>query len=290
MLSERADRYIFTIRNPLILELTAQYESADLDKIFHDLAIKNNGRDENIHYGSDKGEFYSWFKRDALNYCQYSFKSLSDMEAFSTEISEFYNDFLNKDFVIKQVLPDKIFVYITPKSSARELSITEIDKIAKKYGNLDAFERIRAYAYPFKTQEQASNFVKELKNIANSKPFSIEQEGALTKVTISNNFRFRNLITNINKNRKIKAIVEKYNGTYKGIGSSSVMVLKNTPYYFESQQKAEAFLEELNDIAKRREYTDINIDDGNTNNSNNYFVLDDFKHTKTGEFIKEHIL
>ena len=286
MLSERADRYIFTIRNPLILELTAQYESADLDKIFHDLAIKNNGRDENIHYGSDKGEFYSWFKRDALNYCQYSFKSLSDMEAFSTEISEFYNDFLNKDFVIKQVLPDKIFVYITPKSSARELSITEIDKIAKKYGNLDAFERIRAYAYPFKTQEQASNFVKELKNIANSKPFSIEQEGALTKVTISNNFRFRNLITNINKNRKIKAIVEKYNGTYKGIGSSSVMVLKNTPYYFESQQKAEAFLEELNDIAKRREYTDINIDDGNTNNSNNYFVLDDFKHTKTGEIYK----
>ena len=130
------------------------------------------------------------------------------MEAFSTEISEFYNDFLNKDFVIKQVLPDKIFVYITPKSSARELSITEIDKIAKKYGNLDAFERIRAYAYPFKTQEQASNFVKELKNIANSKPFSIEQEGALTKVTISNNFRFRNLITNINKNRKIKAIVD----------------------------------------------------------------------------------
>jgi predicted RNA methylase len=217
MLSERADRYIFTIRNPLILELTAQYESADLDKIFHDLAIKNNGRDENIHYGSDKGEFYSWFKRDTLNYCQYSFKSLSDMEAFSTEISEFYNDFLNKDFVIKQVLPDKIFVYITPKSSARELSITEIDKIAKKYGNLDAFERIRAYAYPFKTQEQASNFVKELKNIANSKPFSIEQEGALTKVTISNNFRFRNLITNINKNRKIKAIVEKYNGTYKGV-------------------------------------------------------------------------
>lgn len=286
MLSERADRYIFTIRNPLILELTAQYESADLDKIFHDLAIKNNGRDENIHYGSDKGEFYSWFKRDALNYCQYSFKSLSDMEAFSTEISEFYNDFLNKDFVIKQVLPDKIFVYITPKSSARELSITEIDKIAKKYGNLDAFERIRAYAYPFKTQEQASNFVKELKNIANSKPFSIEQEGALTKVTISNNFRFRNLITNINKNRKIKAIVEKYNGTYKGIGSSSVMVLKNTPYYFESRQKAEAFLEELNDIAKRREYTDINIDDGNTNNSNNYFVLDDFKHTKTGEIYK----
>lgn len=286
MLSERADRYIFTIRNPLILELTAQYESADLDKIFHDLAIKNNGRDENIHYGSDKGEFYSWFKRDALNYCQYSFKSLSDMEAFSTEISEFYNDFLNKDFVIKQVLPDKIFVYITPKSSARELSITEIDKIAKKYGNLDAFERIRAYAYPFKTQEQASNFVKELKNIANSKPFSIEQEGALTKVTISNNFRFRNLITNINKNRKIKAIVEKYNGTYKGIGSSSVMVLKNTPYYFESQQKAEAFLEELNDIAKRREYTDINIDDGNTHNSNNYFVLDDFKHTKTGEIYK----
>lgn len=286
MLSERADRYIFTIRNPLILELTAQYESADLDKIFHDLAIKNNGRDENIHYGSDKGEFYSWFKRDALNYCQYSFKSLSDMEAFSTEISEFYNDFLNKDFVIKQVLPDKIFVYITPKSSARELSITEIDKIAKKYGNLDAFERIRAYAYPFKTQEQASNFVKELKNIANSKPFSIEQEGALTKVTISNNFRFRNLITNINKNRKIKAIVEKHNGTYKGIGSSSVMVLKNTPYYFESRQKAEAFLEELNDIAKRREYTDINIDDGNTNNSNNYFVLDDFKHTKTGEIYK----
>lgn len=286
MLSERADRYIFTIRNPLILELTAQYESADLDKIFHDLAIKNNGRDENIHYGSDKGEFYSWFKRDALNYCQYSFKSLSDMEAFSTEISEFYNDFLNKDFVIKQVLPDKIFVYITPKSSARELSITEIDKIAKKYGNLDAFERIRAYAYPFKTQEQASNFVKELKNIANSKPFSIEQEGALTKVTISNNFRFRNLITNINKNRKIKAIVEKYNGTYKGIGSSSVMVLKNTPYYFESRQKAEAFLEELNDIAKRREYTDINIDDGNTHNSNNYFVLDDFKHTKTGEIYK----
>lgn len=286
MLSERADRYIFTIRNPLILELTAQYESADLDKIFHDLAIKNNGRDENIHYGSDKGEFYSWFKRDALNYCQYSFKSLSDMEDFSTEISEFYNDFLNKDFVIKQVLPDKIFVYITPKSSARELSITEIDKIAKKYGNLDAFERIRAYAYPFKTQEQASNFVKELKNIANSKPFSIEQEGALTKVTIFNNFRFRNLITNINKNRKIKAIVEKYNGTYKGIGSSSVMVLKNTPYYFESQQKAEAFLEELNDIAKRREYTDINIDDGNTNNSNNYFVLDDFKHTKTGEIYK----
>lgn len=286
MLSERADRYIFTIRNPLILELTAQYESADLDKIFHDLAIKNNGRDENIHYGSDKGEFYSWFKRDALNYCQYSFKSLSDMEAFSTEISEFYNDFLNKDFVIKQVLPDKIFVYITPKSSARELSITEIDKIAKKYGNLDAFERIRAYAYPFKTQEQASNFVKELKNIANNKPFSIEQEGALTKVTISNNFRFRNLITNINKNRKIKAIVEKYNGTYKGIGSSSVMVLKNTPYYFESRQKAEAFLEELNDIAKRREYTDINIDDGNTNNSNNYFVLDDFKHTKTGEIYK----
>lgn len=286
MLSERADRYIFTIRNPLILELTSQYESADLDKIFHDLAIKNNGRDENIHYGSDKGEFYSWFKRDALNYCQYSFKSLSDMEAFSTEISEFYNDFLNKDFVIKQVLPDKIFVYITPKSSARELSITEIDKIAKKYGNLDAFERIRAYAYPFKTQEQASNFVKELKNIANSKPFSIEQEGALTKVTISNNFRFRNLITNINKNRKIKAIVEKYNGTYKGIGSSSVMVLKNTPYYFESRQKAEAFLEELNDIAKRREYTDINIDDGNTNNSNNYFVLDDFKHTKTGEIYK----
>lgn len=286
MLSERADRYIFTIRNPLILELTAQYESADLDKIFHDLAIKNNGRDENIHYGSDKGEFYSWFKRDALNYCQYSFKSLNDMEAFSTEISEFYNDFLNKDFVIKQVLPDKIFVYITPKSSARELSITEIDKIAKKYGNLDAFERIRAYAYPFKTQEQASNFVKELKNIANSKPFSIEQEGALTKVTISNNFRFRNLITNINKNRKIKAIVEKYNGTYKGIGSSSVMVLKNTPYYFESRQKAEAFLEELNDIAKRREYTDINIDDGNTNNSNNYFVLDDFKHTKTGEIYK----
>lgn len=286
MLSERADRYIFTIRNPLILELTAQYESADLDKIFHDLAIKNNGRDENIHYGSDKGEFYSWFKRNALNYCQYSFKSLSDMEAFSTEISEFYNDFLNKDFVIKQVLPDKIFVYITPKSSARELSITEIDKIAKKYGNLDAFERIRAYAYPFKTQEQASNFVKELKNIANSKPFSIEQEGALTKVTISNNFRFRNLITNINKNRKIKAIVEKYNGTYKGIGSSSVMVLKNTPYYFESRQKAEAFLEELNDIAKRREYTDINIDDGNTHNSNNYFVLDDFKHTKTGEIYK----
>lgn len=286
MLSERADRYIFTIRNSLILELTAQYESADLDKIFHDLAIKNNGRDENIHYGSDKGEFYSWFKRDALNYCQYSFKSLSDMEAFSTEISEFYNDFLNKDFVIKQVLPDKIFVYITPKSSARELSITEIDKIAKKYGNLDAFERIRAYAYPFKTQEQASNFVKELKNIANSKPFSIEQEGALTKVTISNNFRFRNLITNINKNRKIKAIVEKYNGTYKGIGSSSVMVLKNTPYYFESRQKAEAFLEELNDIAKRREYTDINIDDGNTHNSNNYFVLDDFKHTKTGEIYK----
>lgn len=286
MLSERADRYIFTIGNPLILELTSQYESADLDKIFHDLAIKNNGRDENIHYGSDKGEFYSWFKRDALNYCQYSFKSLSDMEAFSTEISEFYNDFLNKDFVIKQVLPDKIFVYITPKSSARELSITEIDKIAKKYGNLDAFERIRAYAYPFKTQEQASNFVKELKNIANSKPFSIEQEGALTKVTISNNFRFRNLITNINKNRKIKAIVEKYNGTYKGIGSSSVMVLKNTPYYFESRQKAEAFLEELNDIAKRREYTDINIDDGNTNNSNNYFVLDDFKHTKTGEIYK----
>jgi hypothetical protein len=286
MLSERADRYIFTIRNPLILELTAQYESDDLDKIFHDLAIKNNGRDENIHYGSDKGEFYSWFKRDALNYCQYSFKSLSDMEAFSTEISEFYNDFLNKDFVIKQVLPDKIFVYITPKSSARELSITEIDKIAKKYGNLDAFERIRAYAYPFKTQEQASNFVKELKNIANSKPFSIEQEGALTKVTISNNFRFRNLITNINKNRKIKAIVEKYNGTYKGIGSSSVMVLKNTPYYFESRQKAEAFLEELNDIAKRREYTDINIDDGNTHNSNNYFVLDDFKHTKTGEIYK----
>lgn len=286
MLSERADRYIFTIRNPLILELTAQYESADLDKIFHDLAIKNNGRDENIHYGSDKGEFYSWFKRDALNYCQYSFKSLSDMEDFSTEISEFYNDFLNKDFVIKQVLPDKIFVYITPKSSARELSITEIDKIAKKYGNLDAFERIRAYAYPFKTQEQASNFVKELKNIANSKPFSIEQEGALTKVTISNNFRFRNLITNINKNRKIKAIVEKHNGTYKGIGSSSVMVLKNTPYYFESRQKAEAFLEELNDIAKRREYTDINIDDGNTHNSNNYFVLDDFKHTKTGEIYK----
>lgn len=286
MLSERADRYIFTIRNPLILELTAQYESADLDKIFHDLAIKNNGRDENIHYGSDKGEFYSWFKRNALNYCQYSFKSLSDMEAFSTEISEFYNDFLNKDFVIKQVLPDKIFVYITPKSSARELSITEIDKIAKKYGNLDAFERIRAYAYPFKTQEQASNFVKELKNIANSKPFSIEQEGVLTKVTISNNFRFRNLITNINKNRKIKAIVEKYNGTYKGIGSSSVMVLKNTPYYFESRQKAEAFLEELNDIAKRREYTDINIDDGNTHNSNNYFVLDDFKHTKTGEIYK----
>lgn len=286
MLSERADRYIFTIRNPLILELTAQYESADLDKIFHDLAIKNNGRDENIHYGSDKGEFYSWFKRNALNYCQYSFKSLSDMEAFSTEISEFYNDFLNKDFVIKQVLPDKIFVYITPKSSAREISITEIDKIAKKYGNLDAFERIRAYAYPFKTQEQASNFVKELKNIANSKPFSIEQEGALTKVTISNNFRFRNLITNINKNRKIKAIVEKYNGTYKGIGSSSVMVLKNTPYYFESRQKAEAFLEELNDIAKRREYTDINIDDGNTHNSNNYFVLDDFKHTKTGEIYK----
>ena len=286
MLSERADRYIFTIRNPLILELTAQYESDDLDKIFHDLAIKNNGRDENIHYGSDKGEFYSWFKRDALNYCQYSFKSLSDMEAFSTEISEFYNDFLNKDFVIKQVLPDKIFVYITPKSSARELSITEIDKIAKKYSNLDAFERIRAYAYPFKTQEQASNFVKELKNIANSKPFSIEQEGALTKVTISNNFRFRNLITNINKNRKIKAIVEKYNGTYKGIGSSSVMVLKNTPYYFESRQKAEAFLEELNDIAKRREYTDINIDDGNTHNSNNYFVLDDFKHTKTGEIYK----
>lgn len=286
MLSERADRYIFTIRNPLILELTAQYESADLDKIFHDLSIKNNGRDENIHYGSDKGEFYSWFKRDALNYCQYSFKSLSDMEAFSTEISEFYNDFLNKDFVIKQVLPDKIFVYITPKSSARELSITEIDKIAKKYGNLDAFERIRAYAYPFKTQEQASNFVKELKNIANSKPFSIEQEGALTKVTISNNFRFRNLITNINKNRKIKAIVEKHNGTYKGIGSSSVMVLKNTPYYFESRQKAEAFLEELNDIAKRMEYTDINIDDGNTHNSNNYFVLDDFKHTKTGEIYK----
>lgn len=286
MLSERADRYIFTIRNPLILELTAQYGSDDLDKIFHDLAIKNNGRDENIHYGSDKGEFYSWFKRDALNYCQYSFKSLSDMEDFSTEISEFYNDFLNKDFVIKQVLPDKIFVYITPKSSARELSITEIDKIAKKYGNLDAFERIRAYAYPFKTQEQASNFVKELKNIANSKPFSIEQEGALTKVTISNNFRFRNLITNINKNRKIKAIVEKYNGTYKGIGSSSVMVLKNTPYYFESRQKAEAFLEELNDIAKRREYTDINIDDGNTHNSNNYFVLDDFKHTKTGEIYK----
>lgn len=286
MLSERADRYIFTIRNPLILELTAQYESADLDKIFHDLAIKNNGRDENIHYGSDKGEFYSWFKRDALNYCQYSFKSLSDMEDFSTEISEFYNDFLNKDFVIKQVLPDKIFVYITPKSSVRELSITEIDKIAKKYGNLDAFERIRAYAYPFKTQEQASNFVKELKNIANSKPFSIEQEGALTKVTISNNFRFRNLITNINKNRKIKAIVEKYNGTYKGIGSSSVMVLKNTPYYFESRQKAEAFLEELNDIAKRMEYTDINIDDGNTHNSNNYFVLDDFKHTKTGEIYK----
>lgn len=286
MLSERADRYIFTIRNPLILELTAQYESADLDKIFHDLAIKNNGRDENIHYGSDKGEFYSWFKRNALNYCQYSFKSLSDMEVFSTEISEFYNDFLNKDFVIKQVLPDKIFVYITPKSSAREISITEIDKIAKKYGNLDAFERIRAYAYPFKTQEQASNFVKELKNIANSKPFSIEQEGALTKVTISNNFRFRNLITNINKNRKIKAIVEKYNGTYKGIGSSSVMVLKNTPYYFESRQKAEAFLEELNDIAKRREYTDINIDDGNTHNSNNYFVLDDFKHTKTGEIYK----
>ena len=161
-----------------------------------------------------------------------------------------------------------------------------LSKIAKKYGNLDAFERIRAYAYPFKTQEQASNFVKELKNIANNKPFSIEQEGALTKVTISNNFRFRNLITNINKNRKIKAIVEKYNGTYKGIGSSSVMVLKNTPYYFESRQKAKAFLEELNDIAKRREYTDINIDDGNTHNSNNYFVLDDFKHTKTGEIYK----
>lgn len=62
MLSERADRYIFTIRNPLILELTSQYESADLDKIFHDLAIKNNGRDENIHYGSDKGEFIAGLK------------------------------------------------------------------------------------------------------------------------------------------------------------------------------------------------------------------------------------
>ena len=93
-MKEQIDIYL------LILELTAQYESADLDRVFHDLAIKNNGRDENIHYGSDKGEFYSWFKRNALNYCQYSFKSLSDMEAFSTEISEFYNDI---DFQVARI-------------------------------------------------------------------------------------------------------------------------------------------------------------------------------------------
>ena len=254
-----SNNYIFTIKNPLIVNLTAKYESKELEQKFNELAKKHNVQDINIDYGSSNGEFYNIFSRiHSLNYCKYSFANINDILSFATDVSEFYNKFLDEKYVMKKMPPNKIFVYITPKSGIIEhLSRNEINKTAEKYNSdtkiLNDIRRIRGDSYSFNDEKDAQDFIDDLKIRAKEDPFTIEQENNKFKVSIRNRFSFRNIYMNAKKNSIMKIIVAKHGGTYRNSNDQN-LVGKNVDYYFNTKQDAEKFIAEAKNIINNKEF------------------------------------
>lgn len=254
-----SNNYIFTIKNPLIVNLTAKYESKELEQKFNELAKKHNVQDINIDYGSSNGEFYNIFSRiHSLNYCKYSFANINDILSFATDVSEFYNKFLDEKYVMKKMPPNKIFVYITPKSGIIEhLSRNEINKTAEKYNSdtkiLNDIRRIRGDSYSFNDEKDAQDFIDDLKIRAKEDPFTIEQENNKFKVSIRNRFSFRNIYMNAKKNSIMKIIIAKHGGTYRNSNDQN-LVGKNVDYYFNTKQDAEKFIAEAKNIINNKEF------------------------------------
>lgn len=298
----RTKLYTIKINHSLIYKLTVQYESKDIADRFKKLANKNNGSEYRVHYGYrgysfGGGEFFSPFKNNALLEADYTFKDLNNLRSFITDIGEMMNDFNNQKFIIRK-FPTGIYVYITNKAGLK--SNAPVEKTAKDNGSdTNIWNDIilaGGNVYSFDTRKQTEQFINDLKKYTDDSYFKVDtvNENGKTqqKIAINKNFSFRNMLTDIDRHKKIKVIVEKHGGTYSGINSGNSRILyKNTDYFFDTKKQADDFMAELENIAARREYTDIEAietdnDIDTADNINRDFELSDFKHTKTGEVLK----
>ena len=283
-------KYTVKVKNPLLMRMTVKYEAENLINKINKLSEKNNGylQNANYGYGQGRGEFFSPFKSKALLDADYNFSDLNDLKNFLTDIGELYNNFKQEKFIIRK-FDNGIYVYITDKAGIDYNA--PIGKIAKQNGSdTDLFNDpvlMRGNVYSFDTKEQAEKFIDDIKKYSNDNYFTsgktTENGMEKIKVSIRKNFSFRNILTDVDRHKKIKAIVTKYGGSY-----NERNLYKNTDYYFDTQEQAEKFMNELKKIASQKEYTDIEAigEDIEDKNLNNYFELSDFKHTKTGEILK----
>ena len=294
--------YTIKINHSLIFKLTVQYESKDIADRFKKLANKNDGSAFSVHYGYrgysfGGGEFFSPFKNNALIEADYTFENLNKLRSFITDIGEMMNEFNNQKFIIRE-FPTGIYVYITNKAGLK--SNAPVEKTAKDNGSdTNIWNDIilaGGNVYSFDTRKQAQQFINDLKKYTDDSHFKVDtvNENGKTqqKIAINKNFSFRNILTDIDRHKKIKVIVEKHGGTYSGINNGNPRVLyKNMDYFFDTKKQADDFMAELEDIAARREYTDIEAmetdnDIDTADGINRDFELSDFKHTKTGEVLK----
>lgn len=294
--------YTIKINHSLIYKLTVQYESKDIADRFKKLANKNNGSEYRVHYGYrgysfGGGEFFSPFKNNALLEADYTFENLNNLRTFITDIGEIMNEFYNQKFIIRE-FPTGIYVYITNKAGLK--SNAPIEKTAKDNGSdTNIWNDIilaGGNVYSFDTRKQAEQFINDLKKYTDDSYFKVDtvNENGKTqqKIAINKNFSFRNMLTDIDRHKKIKVIAKKHGGTYSGINNGNPRILyKNTDYFFDTKKQADDFMAELENIVARREYTDIEAmetdnDVDTADDINHDFELSDFKHTKTGEILK----